>query len=168
MWQLVWPIGDANQYKGICERCREYGHHSRKPPQNKPFGFRFQVGNNESGETCYYCGEKRHCVRDEELSGQEGSQIDQDIWSKRVWKFCSWRGTIRSYIKIIKASMRLDFNQDGSWNTHFVLDIISYTMFKRYIRLVDTKKKIERDQLITIMMYGWCMSDNYARTKVYV
>ena len=28
------------------------------------YGFKFQVGNNKPGATCYYCGEKGHYMRD--------------------------------------------------------------------------------------------------------
>ena len=46
------PITDENdmaayskQYKGICGKCGEYGHHSRNCPQNKPDGLKLQVEN---------------------------------------------------------------------------------------------------------------------------
>ena len=66
-----WEIEKAlaaytKQYKGICGKCGEYGHHSRNCPQNEPNGFKFQPkrGNYKSEATCYYCGEKGHYMRD--------------------------------------------------------------------------------------------------------
>ena len=34
----------TKQYKGICGKCNEYGHHSRNCPQNERVGFKIQVG----------------------------------------------------------------------------------------------------------------------------
>ena len=52
------------QYKGICGKCGEYGHHSKNCPQNERNGFKFPVGNYKPGATCYYCGEKGHYMRE--------------------------------------------------------------------------------------------------------
>ena len=54
----------TKQYKGICGKCGEYGHHSKSCPQNERNGFKFPVGNYKPGATCYYCGEKGHYMRD--------------------------------------------------------------------------------------------------------
>ena len=56
----------TKQYKGICGKCGEYGHHSRICPQNEPNGFKFQPkrGNYKPEAACYYCGEKGHYMRD--------------------------------------------------------------------------------------------------------
>ena len=55
----------TKQYKGICGKCGEYGHHSRICPQNEPNGFRFKSkrGNYNPEAACYYCGEKGHFMR---------------------------------------------------------------------------------------------------------
>ena len=54
----------AKQYKAICGNCGEYGHRSRNYPQNERNVFKFPVGNNKSGATCYYCREEGHYTRD--------------------------------------------------------------------------------------------------------
>ena len=57
-------VAFTKQYKGICGNCAEYRHDSRNCPQNKPNGFKFQIGKSKSGAACYHCGEKGHYMRD--------------------------------------------------------------------------------------------------------
>ena len=60
------------QCKGYCGKDGEYGHHSRTCLHNKAYRFRFQVGNNKSGATWYYCGEKGHYMRDFQAKKKAG------------------------------------------------------------------------------------------------
>ena len=47
-----------------------------------------------------------------------------------------------------------------------ILYLIRFHTYTLYVRKIHTIRRYERDRLVTTMVYEWCMTDNYAQTKV--
>ena len=99
------------QYKGVCGNCGKYGHRRRNCPQNERNSFKFQVGNNKPGATCYYCGEQGQYTRDFKV--KKKAEMIKGLKGLKQKSLETLRLTRSTNLRMMKASGRLDFIRKG-------------------------------------------------------